>query len=143
MNRTSVTLFRVVCVLLAGAIVSWFALVYRKGEPSGTADLLRALHVLQRVRDGESRCYARNSQFAPLAELGPGGCGGLDSGVSAGTDDGFSVEVHAAAGGFSAKVHPLSSLRSHSLYLDRSGAVHIGTRDHPASAESPLLSQRR
>jgi hypothetical protein len=107
---------------------------FRVGE-----DLRHALDVLDRVRLGENRCFKTAGRYAALEDLGAEGCGGLQQSVSAGTDDGFRIEVQATVDKYSAKVHPIDKKRLFSLYLDPAGAIHFGTRDWPASASSPLL----
>jgi hypothetical protein len=72
-----------------------------------------------------------------------GGCGGVDRSLSTGSEDGFSIEVQTALDSYSVKVHPIGKRRLHSLYLDHAGDIHFGTRDWPASPDSPLFVPRK
>ena len=139
MRRTVKILFCAVTLLGLGCWIYWFVWSRSIREFRGGDDLIHALGVLDRVRLGESRCYQARGNFALLEDLGPGGCGGLEKRVARGTDDGFTVEVHATADRYSLKVHPADTKRFHSLYLDEAGDIHFGTRDWPATAHSPLL----
>jgi hypothetical protein len=125
--------------LCAGPAICRYAQVRNPREFRLGADLQHPLGVLARVRLAESRCHKATGYFAPLQELGPRGSGGFEQSILTGADDGFSAEVHAAVDSYSVKVHPMSTARLHSLYLDENGAIHFGTRDWPASADSPLL----
>jgi hypothetical protein len=143
MTRTVKILFCAVALLCLGVTICWFVWSRSIREFPLGADLRHALGVLDRVRLGESRCYQARGRFAPLEDLGPGGCGGLEKGLAGGADDGFTVEVHATADRYSVKVHPADTARLHSLYLDEAGDIHFGTRDWPATAHSHLLVERK
>ena len=139
MRRLTTIVVCAAILLCIGVTIFWFARMRSPREFRLGDDLQYALGVLNRVRLGESRCYRATGHFAPLQDLGPKGCGGLEPSILTGTDDGFTVEVGVVADGYSVKVHPANTTRLHSLYLDETGAVHFGTRDWPAAATSPLL----
>ena len=142
MKRFTANLLGATVLFSLGYVVYWFSAVWKHREFRVGDDLHRALAVLGHVQLGESRCYKATGHFAALDELGPKGCGGLERGLSAGTEDGFTVQVHAEKDRYSVKVHPANLSRLHSLYLDPAGNIHFGTRDWPATAESPLLVRR-
>jgi hypothetical protein len=143
MRRLTTILLCASALLFVGAAIYWFAWVRSIREFRLGDDLHHALGVLNRVQLGERRCYRARGQFAPLQDLGPGGCGGLERRVSVGMEDGFAVEVHAAADRYSVRVHPIDGTRLCSPYSDQTGAIHFGTRDRPAMAGSRLLVPRK
>src|ERR1017187_2607927 len=121
MKRLTIILFCATVLLFLGNAIYWFRWVRSHQEFNVGDDLHHALGVLNRVQLGESRCYQARGQFAPLQDLGPGGCGGLERRLSAGTDDGFTVVIHAVADKYSVKVHPIDRTRLSSLYSDETG----------------------
>lgn len=146
MKRLTVIMLSVVSALLLaslGPTIWWFVWVRTHREFRFGDDLHRALGVLNRVRLAESQCQKAQGHFVDLRDLGPAGCGRLPETVSAGTDDGFSIAVSAASDHYTIRVHPVNTARLHSLYLDQTGTVHIGTRDWPAGPNSPLLIPRK
>lgn len=142
MSRTIIFLRSAIILLVGSGIAYYFVSARGTHEFQLGDDLQHAIEVLSRVRAAEDRCHATTGNFAPLRELGPGGCGGDTGTIYSGTDDGFTVRVHVLPGHYSAAVHPIGKARLHSLYLDEAGNIHFGTRDWPATADSPLLGAR-
>lgn len=128
MKRLTVVLSCVVAVLFIGSVIQWFVTVGSKGDRGLSKDEHRAFRVLERVQHAEGRCYKARGQYVPLQDLGPGGCGGLERGLSGGTDDGFTVEVRATADKYSVKVYPVDTTKLFFLYSDQTGVPHYGTR---------------
>ena len=143
MRRLTTTLLCASVLFFLGAASYWFMWVRSHQEFNAGDDLHHALGVLKRVQLGESRCHQARGQFASLRDLGPGGCGGLERSLSEGTDDGFTVVVHAVADKYSVRVHPVNRIRLSSLYSDQTEVIHFGTRDWPATAESHVLGSRK
>jgi hypothetical protein len=126
-------------LLLATAVAAWYLRTRGFHEFPLGQDLNRALSVLHDIQLGEARCFKATGHYVPLQDLGLSGCGRLQNSIPAGADDNFRVEVRSSGDRYSATIHPLSTARLHSLYLDEAGRVHFGTRDWPATANSPLL----
>jgi len=142
MRRLRAVLGTTVLFSIAYAVY-WFSMVREHREFRVGEDLRHALGVLRRVQLAEGRCYKATAHFAALEDLGPKGCGGLEPDLSAYNEDGFTVEVHATTDSYSVKVHPINTARLHSLYLDPQGNIHFGTRDWPATGDSPLLLSQK
>jgi hypothetical protein len=143
MKRLVISLSSVIILLLACATIPWFVSSWNSKEFRLGNDLRHAVAVLNRVQVAQKRCWATRGQFAQVQDLGLHGCGLLDGPIASGIiyqEDGFAVEVHVEGDMYSVRVHPINKTRLHFLFLDQAGRIHFGTRDWPASAQSPLLT---
>jgi hypothetical protein len=136
---TSKKILFVLAAITGAVLTYWFVWINGRREFSMGPDLNKAVGILTRVQLAERHCRAATGRYADLRSLGPGGCGGLDRGISLGEEEGFGIVVDAKTDGFEARINPIDGRRLFSLYADQTGIVRFGTRDRPAGPDgSPL-----
>src|SRR5882672_11640612 len=104
-----------------------------------SADVQQARKYLQLIDSAEIKCFDLRGRYLTLDELGPRGCGNLDGAISTGAHDGYLFEVKTTDSRYTVRVHAASAKRLISLYSDEERKVHLGTREKPATSQSPLL----
>lgn len=136
MKRPVVTSLCVVALLFICWAIDWFSTVRSRGDFGLSKDENQAFRVLERVQHAEARCYKARGQYAPLEDLSPGGCGGIERSLSSGMEDGFTVELHVTSDKYSVRVSPVDTSKLFSLHSDQTGVLHYETRNRPPAIPS-------
>src|SRR5713226_2413808 len=132
LNRLVIALASATAVM----VICLWVITVRHAENTGLDDIRTALWILKAVQAAENTCYERRGEYSELQALG-GDCANIDRKLLTGRHDGFNIVVRSTGRKYSVTILPQDDKRFRSVYSDESGVVRLGTRQYPASANSP------